>query len=305
MLNPNVSHEKRLQKYMGFVLLLTVLCGAAFLGAGHAAREGKVYLKKFPVKPGTVLKIYNAKDGDIEVSGWGRHYIEIEARRGCFLKNPKLDVSTGPELIVRTLNSMNLRIAVPQKTLVGEVETSSGKVNLKNLSGSVAVKIATGDTVIRGVKGSVKAGVNMGKINVENVTGDVDAKTSSGDIKIQGVNGFVKAETNMGKINITGVSGLAGARTNMGEIAVEIPAIRDNLEIYTKSGNITAFLSPSLTAQLEANTSKGTVAYSKELPLTVNQLSERRLSGRLGEGGAKIIKIKIKSFGAIILKKLR
>jgi hypothetical protein len=285
-------------------ILLIVLLGIGIwnLCKNGNNKEGKVYLEKFSVEPGTVLKIYHTKDGDIDVGGWDRDYVEVEAH-GNFAKEPKLEVSTGRELVIRPLNGMRLRISVPEGALVEAVETSSGKVNLENLSGNVAVKIATGDMVIRGVKGSVKAGVNMGKINVENVTGDVDAKTSSGDIKIQGVKGFVKAETNMGKINITGISGLTGARTNMGEIAVEVPAIRDNLELNTKSGNITAYLSQQIAAQLEASTTKGTVAYSKDLPLTVDQLSETRLSGRLGEGGAKI-NIKIKSFGTINLKKL-
>jgi DUF4097 and DUF4098 domain-containing protein YvlB len=290
------------KKRMRISLLLAFL-GVAVWGSGCASLSVNNYQKTFSVEPGTVLKIYNGT-GNIDVSSWDRDYVEVDAHSNFFrnlLKEPGIDVSTGKEFIVRTLGSTNLRIIVPKGVLLTHVENSKGKINVENVSGDVDLKTSTGEIEIHGVNGFVKAETNIGKINVENVSGDVNAKTSTGEIEIHGVNGFVRAETNIGKIYITGVSGLYEARTDKGDISVEVPAIRDNLDIRSRYGSITAFFSPNIVAQLEASTSNGTVTY-KDLLLTVNQSSRTMMTGRLGEGGGKI---NITSFmGSISLNKL-
>jgi DUF4097 and DUF4098 domain-containing protein YvlB len=327
------------QEVAALSLLLTFLLGIAIWVSGCRSQAGKEYRKTFSVEPGTVLKIYN-KNGNIDVSSWDRDYVEVDAKSNFFknlLKEPSIDISTGKEFVVRTLNSMNLRITVPKGVLITRVENSKGKINVKNVSGDVDVetstgeiqihrvdgfvkaetnigkinvenvsgdvnaKTSTGEIEIHGVNGFVKAETNIGKINVENVSGDVDAKTSTGEIDIHGVNGFVKADTNIGKIYITGVSGLYEVRTDKGDISVEVPAIRDNLEIKSRYGSITAFLSPNIAAQLEASTSNGNITY-KDLPITVTQSSKTMMTGRLGEGSGRINITT--SMGSITLKKL-
>lgn len=201
------------------------------------------------------------KNGSIDVSSWDRDYIEIISN-----KKSGIDISTGKKFVVRTSDKMNLRITVPKGVLIARVENSTA-----------------------------------GNINVENVSGDVDAYSSSGNIKILGVTGFVKGKTNIGKIFITGVSGLYEACTDKGDISVEVPAIRDNLDLRSRYGNITASLSPNLAAQLEASASNGKITY-KDLPLTVNQSLKTMVTGRLGEGSGKI-HIET-SWGSITLKKL-
>ncbi len=302
----------------------------------------KEYPKTFAVEPGTVLKIYN-KNGNIDVSGWDRDFVEVDIQGHfltAFLKEPSIDIATGKEFVVRTLNSMNLRITVPKGVVATHVENSKGKINVKNVPGDVDVQTATGEIKIQGMAGFVKAVTNIGKINVENGSGKVDAKTATGEIKIQGINGFVKIETNIGKIqgenvsgdvdaktatgeikihkvngfvkavtgngkiDITGISGLYEARTNNGDISVEVPAIRDSLEIRSHHGKITVFLSPNIVAQLKASTSTGNITY-QDLPLTVNQSSPTMITGRLGEGGEDSGRINIEtSTGSVTLKKL-
>ena len=166
------------------VLIITgiLLCVLIFVGGAWDMNK-KEYRETFSVKPGTVLKVFN-KNGNIVVNSWDRDYVEVEAliQRHLWtvlLKAPTIDVTTGNELVVRTLYSSTLsqaipvqyRIMAPKGVLVAQVETSTGR------------------------------------INVDEVSGDVDAKTSTGDIQIHKVNGLVKAVTSCGKINVNEVSG--------------------------------------------------------------------------------------------------
>lgn len=231
--------------------------------------------KTFSVEPGTVLRIYN-QNGDIDITGWDRNEIEVDTvRQGkpLFAKEPTIDISTGKEFVIRTLYSSALsmgarihyRIKVPKGVLVTDAVGSNGT------------------------------------IQVENVSGDVNAQTSNGSIQLTKVNGFVKAVTSNGQIDITEVNGLREARNSSQNIYVEVPAIRDNLKISSSSGSITVLLSPDISAQLEASTSSRNVTY-KDLPLTIDESSQKRIAGRLGEGGG-LISIKTAS-GSITLKKL-
>jgi DUF4097 and DUF4098 domain-containing protein YvlB len=268
---------KRPNRRVPILLLITCLFGVTMLGAGCASSEGNSYRKTFSVVPGTVVKIYN-KNGNIDVNSWDNDYVEVEAIKQSsfftsFLKEPSIDVSTGNELIVRTLYSTFLaesipvqyRITVPKGVLVTHLETSNGK------------------------------------INVDGVSGDVDAQTSKGEIQIHKVNGFVKAVTSNGNIDITGVGGLYEARNDRGDVSVEVSAIRDNLVIKSSNGNITVSFAPDISGQLETSTSNGNITYT-DLPLTVNELSKTRLTGKLGEGSSTI-NVET-SRGFITLKKL-
>lgn len=266
-----------MRRFKKELIIAGILLGVLIFTGGAWGMNKEEYRKNFSAEPGTVMKVYN-KNGNIVVSSWDRDYVEVEAIKErhwwtSLLKEPTIDVTTGNEFVVRTLYStasseaipVQYRITVPKGVLVTHVETFTGKVN------------------------------------VDKVSGDVDAKTSTGEIQIHKVNGFVKAVTSYGKIDITGVGGLSGARTDTGEISVEVPAIRDNLEIKSSKGSITVFLSSEIAVQLEASTSNGSISY-EDLPLTLSQSSRTKITGRLGEGGGRI-NIKT-STGSINLKKL-
>jgi hypothetical protein len=331
------------------LIIAGIILGVFIITGGVWGMNKKEYRKSFTVEPGTVLKVYN-KNGSIDVSGWDRNYIEVEAIKKkhwliSFVNEPTTDVTTGNEFVVRTLCStflstsvsVHYRITVPKSVLVEHVETSTGKINVDKVSGNVEVKTATGEIQIHEINGFVKAITSTGKINIDNVLGNVDAKISTGEIQIHEINGFVKAVTSAGKIDVAQVSGdvdartvaggiqvhkvsgfvkavtrngkidisrvdgLSGASNVTGEISVEVPAIRDSLEISSTNGSITVFLSPDIAAQLEASTSNGCISYG-DLPLTLSQSSRTRITGRLGEGGGRI-NIK-NSTGSINLKKL-
>ena len=272
------------------------------------------YRETFSAEPGTVLKVYN-KTGSVDVSSWDRDYVEVEAIKKSIsdklvpLNEARIEVTPGNEFVVRTHYdtfrsrgvSVDYRITVPKGVLVTHLETATGKINVADVSGDVDAKASTGAIQIHKVNGFIKAVTSTGSINVDNVSGDVDAKASTGAIKIQRVDGFVRAVASTGSIDITGVGGIYEARTSTGKISAEVQAIRDSLEIRSSMGGITVFLSPSIAAQLEVNTSNGSITY-EDLPLTVSQSSKTRLIGRLGEGGGKI-DIKT-STGSIHLKKL-
>ena len=320
-----------MRRFKKELIIAGILLGVLIFTGGAWGMNKDKYQETFSVKPGTVLKVFN-KNGDIVVSSWERDYIEVVAIKKMlwwtgFLKGPDIDVATGKEFIIRTLYKtvifraipLQYRIKVPKGVRVDHVETSTGQlqihevngfvkavtstgnIRVAKVTGDVDAKTSTGEIQIYDVNGFVKAVTSTGRINVDKVSGDVDAKTATGEIQIHRVDGFVKAVTSCGGIDITGVGGLSEARTDTGKISLEVPAIRDNLEIRSSNGSITVFLSLDIVAQLEASTSNGNITY-QDLPLTVTELSKHKLTGRLGEGGARI-NIKT-STGSINLKQL-
>ncbi len=240
-------------------------------------KREEIYHKSFAVEPGTVLQIFG-RTGGIDVRSWDRDDLEVVALKydnwlTRLLPEPSVDVTSGREFVVRTVYSSTLSQAVPVDSQVMVPKT---------------VKVGHLETA-------------TGAINAENVSGDVDAKTSSGMIQIKGVDGFARAETSTGSIDIERVKGVDGAQTATGSISVEVPAVRNNLAIRAKTGSITAFLAPTIAGELEASTSTGKIAY-ENLPLTVNQSSDKKLVGRLGKDGSKIDIAT--STGSISLKRL-
>lgn len=322
-------------KKVGIVVII-LLMGAVIWMWGSSKNT---FRKKYSVENGTVLKIYN-KIGVVNVSSWDFDYIEVEASQNCLpgsQTEPSIDTSISKEFSLNTMANMDLTLKVPKGVRIGQVENSKGKVNLENVSGNVEVqnstgeinitgleglvkatvnmgklslqnitgnveaKVGTGDLIIKGVQGGVKAELNMGKIDLENITGEVDAQNNTGDVKIREVNGFVTAKTNTGKVNVAKVSGVNEAITDKGDISVEIAAIRDNLNIKSRFGKITALLAPGISAQLEASAPKGSITY-KDLPLTVSQSSQTKVSGKLHDGSGKITLET--AWGSITLKPL-
>ncbi|VTT86222.1 hypothetical protein DM2_2260 [Halorubrum sp. DM2] len=124
-------------------------------------------------------------------------------------------------------------------------------------------------------------------MTIENTAGDLTGVSQNGGVDLQGINGYVTARTANGSIDIADCAGVDGAESSNGSVDVEIPRIRDETTIRTGNGSIDAELGSELDADLTASTSIGSIDV-EDLSLADSSVSNRRVTGRLGDGGTSL-----------------
>lgn len=116
--------------------------------------------------------------------------------------------------------------------------TSSGSITVSGAS-SVDVQASSGDVSVDAATGSVDVTSTSGDIKIANAGADVRAKSSSGDIAVNGVAGTLTMQTSSGRLQATGTKGASTtAHGSSGDIVVS-PAVAQNLDLQTTSGDIT------------------------------------------------------------------
>ena len=149
-------------------------------------------------------------------------------------------------------------------------------------------------------------GVNLhatnGKIKISDVEGAVDAVTTNGRIELRGGAGRIHADTRNGKI-VASVKRLTDEGkfiTRNGSVDVEIRQGVAPVSVITTNGSINLKLPGNFSGQLDAKTSKGRVR--SDFPVPFKDKSKKQLSGKIGEGGAAMVKLRTTN-GSINLRK--
>ena len=116
--------------------------------------------------------------------------------------------------------------------------TSSGDITVSGAS-SVDVQVSSGSVSVAGVAGAVNVSATSGGIKIAGAGADVRARSSSGDIAVNGVAGTTNLQTSSGRIQASGMKGTSTiAHCSSGDIVVS-PAVAQNLDLGTISGDIT------------------------------------------------------------------
>jgi len=226
--------------------------------------------------------------------------------------------------IFRRWNRSGLRVryvvSVPNEFNV-DLKTSGGGIRVDDLRGSVQVKTSggglqfgkiegpiTGHTSgggisLAGCNGKVEVRTSGGGIDIGSGAGDLVAETSGGGIKIDDFVGNVFVRTSGGSIRANRIEGAIDASTSGGPIVAALRAQpRKDCRLHTSGGGITVDLEESLSLNIVADASGGSV--STELPLTVQgELRKDTLRGTLNGGGQALVLQA--SGGSIQLRKLR
>ncbi len=148
--------------------------------------------------------------------------------------------------------------------------SSGGSITIEDVDGDVNVDTSGGGISIQSVRGSVSADTSGGSITIEDVTGDITADTSGGSVKIEEAGGHVRAESSGGPITVDFSSGNAAGGT-----------------LSTSGGGITVRLDPSVSLDIDASSSGGSVDF--DVPLTVEgRVSRTAVKGSLGSGGERL-----------------
>ena len=103
-----------------------------------------------------------------------------------------------------------------------EVSTGSGRVRLRKIDGTAAIKNSNGDSWVGEVAGDLRVNAANGNISVDHANADVNASTANGDVRVGGVR-----------------RGSASLKTSFGEIEVGIQAgTAARLDVHTEFGHI-------------------------------------------------------------------
>ena len=292
--------------------VLTLVASAVLLAGcevnlnteGLSAREVKTF--KVTGHPEVVLDTF---DGSIELHSWDRNEIEVEVEKRAMeqvlLDEIKIDArQDGDKIVVKVTGpsradrrgvmigmhispTARLRVAVPK----------NANINAMSGDGSIRAEAIEGTIVLRTSDGSI-VGNRLG--------GDIQMRSGDGSIRIENATGKLDLETDDGSVGVDARPSVLHLRTGDGSVRVALESetvMTDNWDITTSDGSVVLTLPGLFNAELDAETSDGSVRTNH--PLLDDDRGESRegegrderrerrrtLRSKMGDGG-KILKIR-------------
>ena len=292
---------------------LTLLAAATLMAGcevnlnteGLSARE----LKTFKVT-GQAEVVLDTFDGSIELHSWDKNEVEVEiekrAMEQVLLDEIKVDAQQqGDKIIIKVTGprqehrgvtigvnispTARLRVAVPRSANISAM-SGDGSIRAEALDGRIVLRTSDGSVAASRVGGDVQIRSGDGSIRIDNATGKLDLETDDGSVTVE------EARPSVLRL-----------KTGDGSVRVEIDAdtaMTEDWNITTSDGSVTLTLPGLFNAELDAETSDGSVRTNH--PLLDNEGRETRRDGedrderrerrrilrtRIGDGG-KLLKIR-------------
>jgi hypothetical protein len=234
--------RSRLRSAVLFILILTAA------SAAPSFAETKDFHQLYPLQPGGTFELQNV-NGPVEVDGWDRNVIEIDAVKVARDKESDLD-----------------RVSI-------EVDAKPDDVSVvTRYPQNEGVEVAV-EYIVRVPHGA----------RVEHVG------TVNGTLKIAGVDSVEDLHTVNGNIEVYEGGGSVHARTTNGNLHLELSHFLNEkgLEAETTNGSVLLAVPQGTQANLEARSLNG--SFYSELPFTQEAtMLPREMRGKFGKGGAPI-----------------
>jgi len=274
-------------------LLAVAGCEVNLNTEGLSARETRTYT--VTGVPDITLETF---DGAIEVHSWDRNEVEVtiekRAMEQALLDGMRIEAEqqgdritlrvTGPErrptqgitVGVHISPGARLMVAVPRKSTL-RATSGDGAIQVEDIEGALTLRTADG------------------RVGLDRVTGEIEVRTSDGRIELEQAAGRLDLETSDGSISIDGRPAAVRARTGDGAIRVRLDAgtvMTDPWDLSTSDGSITLTLPAGFAAEIDAETSDGSVRASHPA-ITIeggpddgdDERRRRSLRTRMGAGG--------------------
>ncbi|MCZ4123279.1 DUF4097 family beta strand repeat-containing protein [Streptomyces sp. H39-S7] len=165
-------------------------------------------------------------------------------------------------------------LAVPQATRVEVGVVGAGAV-ISGISEATQIRAVNGDVTVVGAAGAVSANTVSGNVEAQAVSGDLQVSTISGDLTVvEGSGAHIRADSVSGNM----VLDLAPAQTPPGA----------DVRLNTVSGEIAIRIPDPANADVDANTASGAVSCAFEDLRVTGQWGAKRITGRVGTGGAHL-----------------
>jgi DUF4097 and DUF4098 domain-containing protein YvlB len=212
-----------------------------------------------------------------------------EYRTFIFTQKPRVDISlTIPAELVANWEVINKngQVSIQGINILEklDIETSNGKIYVKDLVGEVKASTSNGAIELIRIEGNVIADSSNGKITLKTIHGNAVVETSNGAVYAKAVRGELDIHTSNGGIEILEAQSMINATTSNGKIKVMDSEIAGDWELETSNGNIEIELPHHADASIHAHT-KGGKNISADLPLEV---IGHDIKGVLGKGTYRI-----------------
>ncbi|MFE2317934.1 DUF4097 domain-containing protein [Streptomyces sp. NPDC059441] len=163
-------------------------------------------------------------------------------------------------------------LAVPAGTPV-EVGVVGAAAVVSGMEDRVEVKGVTGDTTLVRIAGPVRVDTVSGSLEAQAVTGDLRFNSVSGDLTV---------------IEASGCSVRAESVTGSMIVDIDPTGTPTDVQLSNVSGEIAIRLPHPADAEVEANTTSGTVSSAFEDLRVSGQWGAKKITGRLGAGNGKL-----------------
>jgi DUF4097 and DUF4098 domain-containing protein YvlB len=253
-------------------------CEVNLSNEGLSARE----VMTFKVT-GTPELILDTFDGAIELHSWDRPEIEVEIERRA-MEQTLLD-----EIKVESKhdgNQVTLKVTGPSRAqhrgvTIGVNISPTARLRVA-VPRNANVNATSGDGSIRAeaIEGRIVLHTNDGSVSGNRLGGDIQIRSGDGSIRLENITGKLDLETTDGSIGLDARPTVLRARTGDGSIRANIEpdtVMGDNWELTTSDGSVTVTLPGLFSAEIDAETSDGSVRTSH--PSLDDESRERRREG--------------------------
>lgn len=211
-----------------------------------------------------------------------------------------IEVPAGPDVRLRTVSGSLAAEGVGNRLVlestsgdiaaegVGgrlDVSTVSGDVTV-DAAGPVAVRTVSGDVELRRAGGSARVSTTSGEVEVRAASDSLEIASVSGDVRVERADRGLAARTTSGGITARGVRGALDLSTSSGDVRATLARGLAAADIASGSGDVELRIAPGFGATFDLRTSNG--ALEAAVPLDVQSVTRRRLSGRLGDGATPV-----------------
>ncbi|MBN1408842.1 MAG: DUF4097 family beta strand repeat protein [Calditrichaceae bacterium] len=239
------------------VLLIIIILILSSLGLGRDIK--KDFHESFEVKSGDMLYLYHG-DGDVTISSWDKHIIEIEVYFSAnifglakdeydfdiqFKQNGnKIEVTEKLKRNHRfgirgiTINRYEYLIKLP-KYLLLNLDGDDGNVEIKDMAASIDCHLSDGDLQISHVSADqIKLSLEDGSLKMDDIAADLNISMDDGDVTIADYTGKdCSIDLKDGRLELNRVSSNFDIHCDDGDI--ELHHIRTNLlKITANDGDV-------------------------------------------------------------------
>lgn len=255
--------------------------GETYLSEERAAvdDEETVITERFPLFNNAKFNLSNLS-GDITIEGVEGTEAQIRVIKtgGSVEERANLRIlysTLGGNLSLQSpqLPSPKVEIAyevkLPRSLSQVNIQTVSSKVQVSNIDALVDVKTKSGQTTLAKLVGAVRVETESGDVQIEQASGDIAVTASKSNIELRGVNG---------KVEVNNTAGDSKAVFDNSTLA-------DSLRFESVSGSIDVRFRADLNADLDADTTSGTIDVQGLGVEVTKSPGFSRAAGRVGIGG--------------------
>ncbi len=222
--------------------------------SGNIIKSDRNIKKEFNVKPGGKVIFDLQNGGEIEVIGWNKNIVSVDAEiRGRDAEDINFEINQdGNEISISSYydgdrnNSKShekVYVNVPEQFDV-EFETMGGDVKIKKVNGEMEGKTMGGELDLSSLKGKVEMTTMGGNISITDSEVDGKVKTMGGEVLVENVTGDLDASSMGGNViqrNVKGGKNSVGKEVNISTMGgeIKVDSAPNGAKVKTMGGDIT------------------------------------------------------------------